>query len=104
MGNNLQDRVTIPKADAIAVEQDNRLKACGVVYHENQTTSKGYVGPPERRLAGVGPKFTVLPLSRVQPKPGMEIHAADGEAYTLPLNFTGNWFAVRSPKGVPLVP
>jgi len=76
---------------------------CGVVYHESQRTSKGYVGPPEHRLDGDGPRFTVLPLSRVKPKPGMEIHAPDGEAYTLPLTFTGTWFSVISPKGKRLI-
>lgn len=103
MSNNPQSRARIPDAAALAVEQDIRLKACGVAYHENQTTSRGYVGPPVHRLDGAGPKFTVQPLNRVEPKPGMEIHATDGEKYTLSLNFAGTWFDVVSPKGKRLI-
>ena len=104
MDRNLYNRVRIKSADELAVERDNRLQNCGLLYHENQSTNKGYVGPPERRITGNGPRFTATPLTRVQPKPGMEIHATDGEAYTLPLSFTGNWFDVVSPKDKALIP
>jgi len=87
-----------------AVQQHERLQKCGVLYHENQSTNEGYVGPPVRRLTGAGPRYTTQPLSRVKPKPGMEIHSLAGEAYRLPLNFVGDWFDVFSPTGKPLIP
>jgi hypothetical protein len=87
-----------------ARQQHERLKRCGVVYHENQSSNKGYIGPPVRRVADDGPRFTVLPIWRIKPKPGMEIHSAAGEGYTIPLNFVGDWFDVVSPTGKPLVP
>lgn len=96
-------RVSIQAADALAVEQNQRLQNCGLHYHENQSTSRGYVGPPVRRT-NPEPRYTVQPLTRVTPKPGMEIHAVDGEKYTLPLSFAGTWFDIISPKGVKLIP
>ena len=59
MDRNLYNRVRIKSADELAVERDNRLQNCGLLYHENQSTNKGYVGPPERRITGNGPRFTI---------------------------------------------
>lgn len=96
--------------DNAAEMQDMRLKRCGLVWKEDQLNGRRWVAPPAQRTAldhdvHVDPhRFKVLPLYLVKPMPGLEIEATDGEKYLLPLDFKGDWFAVKSPTGKELIP
>lgn len=84
-----------------AVDQDMRLKRCGLVWYEDQLTSRRWVARP-----GIVPgaaRLKVLPLFMVKPAAGLEIEATDGEKYILPREFKGDWFSIVSPKNVPLI-
>lgn len=90
--------------DLSAIDQDMRLKACGLVLYEDQLNGHRWVGPagsPAIRLFPNRVKVTALYMA--QPKPGMEIEAVDGEKYILPKDFQGDWFSIKSPKGVALI-
>jgi len=84
-----------------ATENSNRLKACGMVYHERVSDNSRWIGPAERRLDGA-PIVKILTLDRVAPRPNMEIRA-HGEIYLLPPDFAGTWFDVAGPTGKPLI-
>lgn len=83
------------------VAQDTRLKACGLVWYENQLDGSRWVGPPATLNGGA--RVKILPLYMVKPGPGLEIEAIDGEKYLLEKTFHGTWFEVTSPLGVKLI-
>jgi hypothetical protein len=94
--------VMIVASQAARVDAD-RLKGCGLAYHERQVDMFCWIGPPQRSYDG-GSIVKVLPLTLAQPRPNMKIEALDGERYLLPHDFRGTWFDVTSPKGVSLIP
>ncbi len=85
-----------------SVDQDMRLKRCGLVFYENQLSSQRFVAPAGRPQSEDA-RLKVLPLYLTKPVPGMEIEALDGEKYVLEKDFNGDWFDVTSPKGVKLI-
>lgn len=98
-GGSHSDDAYVSHVD-VAVDRDMRLKRCGLVYNEGQLTGQKWVAPPGGTYPGI---VKVLPLYLAKPTPRLEITATDGEKYLLPADFKGDWFSIRSPKGVDLI-
>lgn len=83
-------------------QEAERLNNCRLVYFERQGTTDRWIGPAGEQRHNEA-RINVKPLTHVQPAPGIEIHAHDGEHYLIPANFKGTWLEVISPKGVQLI-